>query len=840
MGLLVSPKYRPLKLSFFGILIIIWFLFRSVSSPSKVFSYIPSHSPIVIEWTNGMNVWNHIASDSSKWFYDGFGTWDTWLHSVNSTLRYRSFVSALLVCGASDLQWIHLMQLDNDPIFSDDISSIVKETTTYKGNDIYTLEGLDNEPVFALNQEDYWIFSSKSIALELTIEALQSDDRILASSPNFISHSKTNKTGLGVYLQPAKWNELLGLFHPNITFPDPNSSPNWIYVNLDTSEESADLHFDIYSDFHSFSDDKFFSSDVFSLLTNDIASFYYKTINKQFEPSFAEYGLLLQRQPVNASSFYETDRLALLKITDSIVCKTDFEDRSATGMYLNFEIHYLEDTLSLFDGLDALSASCWIRLNDYALFSATDRGLKKWIDLYMTGQLLQEDRLFYERVFGQDTLTLPILYADLKDIQPYVLAILGRPLPYVSDYLNECLRSWSTVHMINGRANESSGKGVISRKKQTNRSRIMTSWTFYAGTNISYGPYIAISESGDQSNEVFIQDESGFVYCLDNNGQELFDTTLRFENKLVGLIHKSDFFGTGQSFYLMTTEYGLRVVSGSGKIAKSLNFVARTRSGIQVFNIAGDSYLFVPCENGYVYAYDNYFRPVGIWARNRIGPPPIHLYSTSDIVNKGVVCVSQDGAINQFSLDGQRINKFDTGQDSLIYLDYDPLIDRLVGQNSEGTLTVLNNQGQFFKLSYPSFSESNSTSFLYTDCFGDSRKDYIRLINNKEILSQYYSKEGGVDQFKTASRNKTPTIHDLKVIENSVSDWKFVGYDTIDQKIHFFNNTCQLEKEVSLLGQAPIAILSNSEVKLRPQKEASFFIITKYGNKLTTYLMGED
>lgn len=137
-------------------------------------------------------------------------------------------------------------------------------------------------------------------------------------------------------------------------------------------------------------------------------------------------------------------------------------------------------------------------------------------------------------------------------------------------------------------------------------------WRVELDAQIIRGPYLTQSENG---RNLFLQDARHMVYCLDLDGNIMFRKQL--DGPLLSPVVGIDVYGSGAPVFAANTAARIWMFDGSGADTRGfpLRLQSKAVNGICAAELsgAGQTCLYVMCDNGNAYGFDLYGRPLAGW-----------------------------------------------------------------------------------------------------------------------------------------------------------------------------------------------------------------------------------
>jgi len=451
--------------------------------------------------------------------------------------------------------------------------------------------------------------------------------------------------------------------------------------------------------------------------------------------------------------------------------------------YQTFEVRQffsrsLLDPVLSKDRQDFQNPAC-VLLDGYAVFAASPSALELWIDKYVVSQTLatQPDflllgnqlpqlanRFFFANATYSSKLTRYLLDPDVEiSIQGDILVLqrtglFGLALPGGQQ------GAWSGTLAVQPATMSVPHAGIL--------------WKTPLESQALTQPFLVPATAPSKEATVLIQDDLLNLHCLTVGGQLLWRKKL--DRPILSAVQGIDFFDNGSVCYLFSTATAIWIIDENGREVAGYPLRLQSPATNGVTAVAFDDEhkygLFVACENGNLYGFDQYGRPLTGWnpkeGVGHIRHPLVHFNSeTKDYF----AVLSLEGTLSVFNRIGvphyAPLNFAGGFSKNPPQFDAGPEAQRIVCMNESGKVHVCNLVGHTFDLGISSGKGANH--LVFEDMFGDSRKDYAVLSSNTLIISGYeknsFSKKAEIifpeaqdTLFATGQKGYIGTLHKSK------------------------------------------------------------------------------
>ncbi len=279
--------------------------------------------------------------------------------------------------------------------------------------------------------------------------------------------------------------------------------------------------------------------------------------------------------------------------------------------------------------------------------------------------------------------------------------------------------------------------------KETSTHAAILWKTPLAGDAIT-APYLVADAVAENGPAILIQDNQFQLYRLNSNGTILWRKQLDWpiQSAILGI----DYYKNGTNCYLFNTADAIWILDDEGQplTGYPLRLQSPAINGLTLIDFDGDQRyaFFLACQNGNLYGFDQFGRPLPGWnpkaGVGRIKHPLIHFkHGTKDYL----AVLSLSGQLSVFNRNGSghfpslqfdgnfSVNppQFDAGSEA----------PRIVCADNDGRAYVCSLTGQSFVLNLGNDKAANRSCMVFEQLFGDPRKDYATLSGDKVVFEGY-------------------------------------------------------------------------------------------------------
>ncbi|MEZ4942598.1 MAG: DUF3352 domain-containing protein [Saprospiraceae bacterium] len=257
-------------------------------------------------------------------------------------------------------------------------------------------------------------------------------------------------------------------------------------------------------------------------------------------------------------------------------------------------------------------------------------------------------------------------------------------------------------------------------------------------------PYLVADANAENGLAILIQDDQFQLYRLNANGTVLWRKQLGWpvQSAILGI----DYYKNGTNCYLLNTADAIWILDDEGQplTGYPLRLQSPAINGLTLIDFDGDQRyaFFLACQNGNLYGFDQFGRPLPGWnpkaGVGRVRHPLIHFkHGTKDYL----AVLSLSGQLSVFNRNGSEHfpAKHFEGNFSANPPQFDSgtAAPRIVCTGADGRAYVCSLSGQTFTLNLGNGNAVNRSSMVFEQLFGDARKDYATLSGNEVVFQGY-------------------------------------------------------------------------------------------------------
>lgn len=404
----------------------------------------------------------------------------------------------------------------------------------------------------------------------------------------------------------------------------------------------------------------------------------------------------------------------------------------------------------------------------YLYIFEEEKNLQNWINKYSAGKVLQNEASIQQ------------LQAQAADFQNGFLYVNTRKL--IDDIENIVTPNWrdqflkdaeilgNNTHMLaTFQSLNDSIKVKIHALKQSEQIEDRTAEVLLPielKSTIVIPPQII---NFNNQKYLFAQDEEYRLYAFDPSGNLLWEEEL--EDRILSKIHLLE---NGNLLFNTAFRVHLYNLEGQSKEGYPFELQPKAILGLQLidFTQSGRYHYLLACENGSIYGYDLEGNSLEGWSpKDSIGT---NISSIRHFQNteRDFIIVAADSTIQVYNRLGDL--RFPIYTDTTLWnasvaFQANSAFPRIVATDNRNRAHILNLEGANFRLPL-SKPLSSSFQFLFSDVWGDERKDYIYLNSNSLQIYAYDTD----NKFKLRSEAELDHPQDT-VFEVSYQEKNWIG-----------------------------------------------------------------
>ncbi|MBL4656500.1 MAG: hypothetical protein JKX73_00755 [Flavobacteriales bacterium] len=325
--------------------------------------------------------------------------------------------------------------------------------------------------------------------------------------------------------------------------------------------------------------------------------------------------------------------------------------------------------------------------------------------------------------------------------------------------------------------------------------------------NLSTKPWIVLNHYTKNS-EIFIQDDRNQVYLIDKSGNVLWKKQL--DEKIIGEVQQVDIYKSNKLQLLFNTKSHVHMLDRKGRTVEKypIKLKSPATNGLRAFDYDNNKKyrILVACEDGKIYNYDIYGKPVAGWECEPTSAPVYAPFSHLSFQGKDYVFfIDSHGKI--YVVDrrgGERIkvaNRFK-------YLYNNKYIVEK-GKSIESTnLIATDSSGAIFKISFGDKMDSvifddyeHPPFFGYMDVDKNGSPDYL-FMDQSELM--VYDSDKNLIINKSFENN---IIYPPQVYNLSGNIAKVGVVDDQSEELYLFNKDGSLSAGFPLYGNSPFSLI---------------------------------
>lgn len=266
-------------------------------------------------------------------------------------------------------------------------------------------------------------------------------------------------------------------------------------------------------------------------------------------------------------------------------------------------------------------------IGDYVVFAGSRSAIEVWIDKYIVNQTLANHTGFLQLYAGLGAQGNGFVYLNTGYIKTMLNQLLEVPLaPETPEF------TWEKAGLVGIQAFPG-GKNRIDFKvmvQSTQEPQAETGivWKTPLSAPARTQPFLCTPETGQAA--VLIQDIRHELYCLGINGATKWRRQLT--EPILSKVYALDFFDNSRTCYLFNTATAIWMLDENGQTVDGfpIRLQSAATNGLCLVDFDQNHHysMFLACNNGNIYGFDQYGRPLSGWnplpAKGRFLSPILH------------------------------------------------------------------------------------------------------------------------------------------------------------------------------------------------------------------------
>jgi len=514
----------------------------------------------------------------------------------------------------------------------------------------------------------------------------------------------------------------------------------------------------------------------------DNRSLFFEKIANELNPDFEAYVLpwigreaaFVVTQPF--SEGLSDDQFIVLAVRDTVLARTQLDALGRQqGLlkrydYQTFTIRQFAENAwlaPLVGNQSGFQNPAAAMVGNYMVLAASPTALELWIDKYVVSETLVAHPGFLQMAgqrtegsgqsgFGSGALVL----VNMAYLSP-VLKGIFQP-KWINEHSTE-IQSAAKIGFagLDFHADKNASGGVqvhIAHGPLDGLDQSVATpgflWKTALAAEVNRAPSL-VALKDERGMAVLAQDQQGQLYCLNAGGQ------LRWRRQLsaplLSEVQGIDFLGNGTTCFFFNTADRIWLLDENGRDMEGFPLKLQSPATNGIIAVDFDKNLkynyFVACENGNVYGYDQFGKPLSGWnpqsGMGQVTAPVLHFqHKEKDYL----VLLNRAGRLSVFGKNGAvRFAPVQFGGlfEGVPQADVPSKSPRIVCFNTAGKAFVCSLEGQVFSLQAGSESDGTASG-VFAALSGDARFEYAVLAEKKLSVGGY---EGG--SFKNFVSKKT-------------------------------------------------------------------------------------
>ncbi|MBL4577691.1 MAG: hypothetical protein JKX74_04415 [Flavobacteriales bacterium] len=324
---------------------------------------------------------------------------------------------------------------------------------------------------------------------------------------------------------------------------------------------------------------------------------------------------------------------------------------------------------------------------------------------------------------------------------------------------------------------------------------------------LSRKPWIVMNHY-TRNSEVFIQDDNNQVYLIDKSGNILWKKQL--DAPIIGDVQQVDIYKSNKLQLLFNTRTHLHMLDRKGRNVERypISLKATATNGLMAFDYDNNKKyrILIACEDGKVYNYDIYGKPVTGWQFDKTNAPVYAPFSHLSFKGMDYIFfIDVNGEVYTVDRKGNERIKITQRFKHIYNNKY--FIEK--GKSIESTFILASDSsGAIFKISFGNKKDSvifddyeHPPFFEYEDVDMDGRPDYV-LLDKSEVLVYNADKNLIINRSFDNNIIYTPDVYYLS---GNVAKVGIVADRS--EEMFLFNKDGSLSQGFPLYGNTPFSLI---------------------------------
>lgn len=492
------------------------------------------------------------------------------------------------------------------------------------------------------------------------------------------------------------------------------------------------------------------------------------------------------------------------KSPETYTTQYNFDAELSFNLY-HFPVHQLLSKVygNLFSALDQ---HYFVLLDNYLVFSGSERALKYLIQNYILNKTLQNDAAYKEFKNNLSPRSNLLIYGNLSKscgvFSEYLMDAYGKSWHSHLDVFQKIQSSGIQLYANN----DMLYSNIVLKYLSAYHSSAETVWESKLDTLAVLKPVFVLNHQ-TQQNEVFVQDMKNNIYLINQAGRILWKLPL--PDRINSDIFQVDYFRNRKLQLVFSTRNEIYMVDRNGNFVERYPVKLRSPAtcGLSVFDYENtrDYRLFIACEDKRVYAYTGDGNLLSGWSFNETESEVTLPLNHFRIGDKDFLVFGD--RLKTYILDrkGNTRVQVETyfphsaNNNYQLQIPLDGSSPSVVTTDTTGKAYFIGFTGEVRTVDFPG-GFTNRHFFDLKDLDGDGQSEFIYLEGTK--LTVFRSDKSKLFTYKF----EEPILSRPQFYQFSASDRKLGIVSRFRNQIFLINNNGELYKGFPLQGNTPFSI----------------------------------
>ncbi|MCC6411512.1 MAG: hypothetical protein IT270_07620 [Saprospiraceae bacterium] len=393
------------------------------------------------------------------------------------------------------------------------------------------------------------------------------------------------------------------------------------------------------------------------------------------------------------------------------------------------------------DNIDAFRNPVVCMLGKYVVVAPSVSTLEVWVDKYVINQTMAGNTDYLQLRQNLAANSHGMVLFDAAVLPMMLQNMMKQPAAKTTDIAAFGKLGLLSVDVTSAAGNRIIFSPVLQKTGASQEREASILWKTALKAPARSAPGATGLEGQDKF--IFVQDQRNEMYCMDQGGNIRWRR--QFSGPVLSEVKAIDFYNNQNACFLFNTAEQIWIVDEKGADIEGypLKLQSSATNGVLVtdFDASKKYHFFVACDNGNLYGYDQYGRPLPGWnPKSGVGDIQTQMQHFVHQNKDYLVVLSTHGKLSVFARNGA--TRFPPVQlegtfKSAPQCDAHPSVPRITCANTAGNVVVVNLEGKQFDILKTSISAGMGPYFVFTQLQGDARFDYAAY-NGKQLTIKGY------------------------------------------------------------------------------------------------------